>query len=215
MLNSNFFLLVLIITTCIASYSALNNQQFFDRYKFSIGSILKLKQYDRLLSSSFLHADITHLFFNMYTLYIFAPIVISHFNVSIFLLIYFLSVLGGNLLTLYFHKKETYYSAIGASGGVVGVVFAAIAIYPTIELLVFFVIPLSGWLFGILYLFFSIYGMRTQMGNIGHGAHFGGAAIGLLTAILLNIELFYQNQLYITILFVPIVYLAFKMFQEK
>ncbi len=212
--NSNSIVLALIILTSVVSYYGLNNLLFFERYKFSIGAILNRKEYDRLITSAFLHADIGHLFFNMYTLYIFAPIVIEQFSLLIFLIVYFLAVLGGNLLTLFFHKNDYRYSAIGASGGVVGIVFSAIAIYPSIELLIFFILPLKGWLFGILYLFYSIYGMRTQLGNIGHTAHFGGAVIGLLATIFLNVDIFYQNQLYIVILSVPIIYLAVQMIRE-
>ena len=208
-------LLLLIAITSIFSYQALNNISLFDRYKFSVHSIIKNKEYDRLISSAFLHADLTHLFFNMYTLFIFGPIVINQFGIIIFLLIYFLSVLGGNFLTLFLEKNNFYYTAIGASGGVVGIVFSAIVLEPNIQLYLFFILPLKGWLFGILYLFFSIYGMRTQLGNIGHSAHFGGAVIGILIPIILDQSFFYQNQLYISILFIPILYLAIQMRRDK
>jgi membrane associated rhomboid family serine protease len=213
--HMNPIVLSLIVLTCVVSYYGLNNPSFFDRYKFSVGAILYKKEYNRLLTSAFLHADFSHLLFNLLTLYFFSEILIQYFGVIIFLIIYFISILGGGVLTLFLHKKDFYYSAIGASGGVVGVVFSSIAIYPTIDIYLFFALPIKGWLYGILYLFFSIYGMRTQMGNMGHAAHFGGAAVGLLATIILSPVLLFQNQFYIILLSIPILYLAIQMIKER
>ena len=93
-----------------------------------------------------------------------------------FLAIYFGSLLAGSLYSYSYHKKEPYYSAVGASGAVSGVVYSCIMLYPEMELgLILIPIPIPGYIFGVLYLLYSIYGMKNRVGNIGHSAHLGGA----------------------------------------
>ncbi len=87
-------------------------------------------------------------------------------------------------MSLLIHKKETFYWAVGASGGVTGILFAAIAAFPEMELRLFFALPIPAWIFGILYLGYSVYGMKTNLGNMGHSAHLGGAIVGIIIAIL-------------------------------
>lgn len=209
--------LLIIILTAISSYIGFNNRDFFDRYKFNIGAILgKPKQWDRLITSASLHGDYMHLIFNMMTLYFFSDIVLSVFGLWKYLAIYFLSIVGGGLLSLWVHRKDYYYSAIGASGGVVGILFASIALNPHIGIYMFFIpIPIPGWIFGIAYLAFSVYGMQKQTGNIGHDAHLGGAAVGLLMAISFAPLLLQMNALYIGIMIVPLIVLAYFVWRKK
>lgn len=209
--------LLIIILTAISSYIGFNNRDFFDRYKFNIGAILgKSKQWDRLITSASLHGDYMHLIFNMMTLYFFSDIVLSVFGLWKYLAIYFLSIIGGGLLSLWVHRKDYYYSAIGASGGVVGILFASIAINPHIGIYMFFIpIPIPGWIFGIAYLAFSVYGMQKQTGNIGHDAHLGGAAVGLLMAISFAPVLLQMNTLYIGIMILPLIVLAYFVWRKK
>lgn len=209
--------LLIIILTAISSYIGFNNRDFFDRYKFNIGAILgKSKQWDRLITSASLHGDYMHLIFNMMTLYFFSDIILSVFGLWKYLAIYFLSIIGGGLLSLWVHRKDYYYSAIGASGGVVGILFASIAINPHIGIYMFFIpIPIPGWIFGIAYLAFSVYGMQKQTGNIGHDAHLGGAAVGLLMAISFAPVLLQMNTLYIGIMILPLIVLAYFVWRKK
>src|SRR5699024_11815596 len=92
-----------------------------------------------------------------------------------FIIIYLGSLILGNLFSYYFHRNEPYYTAVGASGAVMGVLYAAILLQPNMMLGLFFIIPIPAYLFGIGYLLYSIYGMKKRIGNIGHDAHFGGA----------------------------------------
>jgi membrane associated rhomboid family serine protease len=177
---------------------------FFEKYKFNIGGIKRGEQI-RMISSGFLHADMSHLIFNMLTLYFFADVVIVTIGFVKFLIIYFASLLVGNLLSFYFHKDEYHYSAIGASGAVMGVLYSSIMFYPDMNLYLFFAIPIKAWIFGILYLGYSIYGMKKQLGNIGHDAHFGGAIAGYALTILFAPSIL-ETQLWIVlVLAVPIV----------
>lgn len=79
-----------------------------------------------------------------------------------------------------FHKNDYGYRAVGASGAVTGVLYSAILLQPDMMLGIFFVIPMPAYIFGILYLLYSIYGMKAKNDNIGHTAHFGGAVGGYL-----------------------------------
>ncbi|PHS68285.1 MAG: rhomboid family intramembrane serine protease [Flavobacterium sp.] len=202
----HFAALGIIIANVLFSMKGFDDFSFFEKYKFNIGGIKRGEQI-RMLSSGFLHADMSHLIFNMLTLYFFADIVIITVGFVSFLIIYFASLIVGNLLSFYFHKDENHYSAIGASGAVMGILYAAILFYPDMNLYLFFALPIKAWLFGVLYLFYSIYGMKKQLGNIGHDAHFGGAIAGYVLAILF-VPGILQTQLWIVgVLAVPIVVL--------
>lgn len=209
--------ILIIALTAITSIKGFNDMAFFDRYKFNVGAILgSSKQWDRLITSATLHGDYMHLIFNMLTLYFFSDIIIMVFGLWKYLAIYFLAIIGGGLLSLWMHRKESYYSAIGASGGVVGILFAAIAIAPTMGIYMFFIpIPIPGWIFGIAYLAYSIYGMQSGHGNIGHDAHLGGAAIGLIMAILFEPILLHTNMLYIGIMIIPLIVLTYFVLKKK
>lgn len=208
--------IIIIALTSLTSIKGFNDMAFFDRYKFNIGAISgKSKQWDRLLTSATLHGDYMHLIFNMLTLYFFSGVIIATLGIWQYLIIYFLSIIGGGLLSLWMHRKEYYYSAVGASGGVVGILFAAIAMYPNMTLGVMFIIPMKGWIFGILYLGYSIYGMQTRKGNIGHDAHLGGAVIGLIFAIIFDPIILKVNTLYIGLMVLPLIALAYFVLKKK
>lgn len=191
--------IIIIAANVILSYKGFNDFSFFEKYKFQVGAVQRGEK-TRLFSSGFLHADMQHLLFNMLTLYFFSGRVIYELEVSGFLVIYFGSLFFGNLLSLFFHKNEYNYSAVGASGAVSGIIYSAILFDPWME--INFFIP--GFVFGIGYLLYSIYGMKNRIGNIGHDAHFGGAIGGYIITLLLAPYLFQTNMLMIGLLALPI-----------
>lgn len=213
--NIHFATLAIIIANVLISLRGFKDFNFFEKYKFNIAGIRRGEQI-RMLSSGFLHLDFSHLLFNMLTLYFFADIVIVSIGFVKFLLVYMASLLVGNMLSFQFHKNELHYSAIGASGAVSGILYSAILLYPGMSLYLFFIpIPIPAWLFGILYLFYSIYGMKKQLGNIGHDAHFGGAIAGYVLTLLFVPHII-QTQLWIVVLLaIPIVVLYVLMKQGK
>ncbi len=197
--------LLIIIANVLFSFKGFKDRVFFEKYKFQIGPIINGEKI-RVLTSGFLHVDQSHLFFNMLTLYFFANSVIGHVGVLKFLVIYIGSLLAGSLFALTFHKKEAYYSAVGASGAVMGVLYAAIMLNPDMRLYMFFIpIPIPAYIFGVGYLLYSIFGMKNQWGNIGHSAHLGGAIGGFLLTILLYPQVIVENQTMVLILAIPIV----------
>lgn len=206
--------LLIILVTCIVSYKGFEDRTFFNKYKFHIGSIRSGEQI-RMISSGFLHADWVHLLLNMYVLYSFSQGVISTFGNFSFLLIYFGSLLFGSLLTLTIYKNDYSYSAVGASGAVTGIVYASILLFPESTVGVFFLLPMPSYVFGVLYLVYSIYGMKAQNDGIGHAAHFGGAVGGLVLTVIKMPELLQIEPLLIVGLLVPIGILYFLMKQGK
>ena len=195
-------LIAIILLNVLVSFKGFNDISFFRKYEFHIGSIRSGDQI-RMFSSAFLHADISHLFFNMLTLFFFAPVVVAYMGEISFLLVYFSSLIFGSLLTLLLHKDDYSYRAIGASGAVTGVLYSAILFEPM--MMINFFIP--AYLFGILYLLYSIYGMRAKNDNIGHTAHFGGAIGGYLITLVKEPHMFADNTLTVVALAIPIVIL--------
>lgn len=202
----NIILIAIIVVTALVSWKGFNDQSFFRKYEFHMGSVRAGEQI-RLISSGFLHADIAHLAFNMITLYFFAPVVIGHLGSLSFLIIYFGSLIFGSLLTIMFHKDDYNYRAIGASGAVTGVLYSAILLQPDMMLGIFFIIPMPAYLFGILYLLYSIYGMRAKNDNIGHTAHFGGAIGGYIITLISNPHLVVDHTFMVVLLTIPIIIL--------
>ncbi|WP_163517664.1 rhomboid family intramembrane serine protease [Gelidibacter japonicus] len=205
--NLDLVTIVVIVANVILSFKGFSDRGFFERYKFNVGGIRRGEKI-RVFSSGFLHVDTMHLFFNMFTLYFFAPVVIAYLGTVHFLIIYIASLILGNLLSLYFHKDEYHYSAVGASGAVTGVLYSAILLEPSMQLGIMFIpLPIPAYVFGILYLLYSIYGMKNQLGNIGHDAHFGGAIGGFVVTLILMPSLFQTDLLMVGLLAIPIVIL--------
>ncbi len=202
--NINRAILVLMIANVLVSIKGFKEYAFLDKYKFQVSRILYGEKL-RMLTSGFLHVDWLHLGLNMYALYIFGDIVTDNTSTINFLIIYFGSLLAGSLYSLKEHKKEPYYSAVGASGAVSGIIFAAILLYPDMNIYLLFIpIPIPGFIFGIAYIIYSIYGMKNQVGNVGHSAHLGGAIGGFILTISLNTYLFKYNLTTIMLLAIPI-----------
>ncbi len=174
-----------IAITVIASCIAFGHPELEEKWIFDPERVLAWKQYYRLLTSGFLHADWRHLGLNMVSLYFFGPVLEIILGYQQFLCIYLGSIIGGSLLSLYVHRQHEY-RAYGASGGVCGVIFAHILLWPGSSI-GFFMLPFAipGWLYAILFMAGSFYAMKAGRDNIGHDAHLGGAIVGLLiTAIL-------------------------------
>ena len=206
-MNISIYTLIIIALNALCSFKGFKDRSFFESYKFNIGGIKRGEQL-RILVSGFLHVDLQHLFFNMVTLYFFADHVIHSVGPFYFFLIYFGSLIFGNLLSYYFHKNELYYSAVGASGAVTGILYAAILLYPGMNLYLYFIpIPIPSYVVGVGYMLYSIYGMKSRVGNIGHDAHFGGAIGGYVLTLLIEPQVLETHLWMVLILAVPIILL--------
>jgi membrane associated rhomboid family serine protease len=196
--------LILIIINIAFTYKGFLDFTFFDNYKFEVDKILIDKEYKRLITSGFLHVSWTHLIFNMMTLYAFSGLLENQIGALNFLLIYFTSLIGGEIVALIVHKHHGDYSSVGASGAVCGIIFASIALFPGLGL-GFFGLPffIPSWIYGILYIAYSIYGIKSNKDNIGHEAHMGGALIGMFIAIIIQPTSLTENLLPILVITLP------------
>ena len=193
---------VIIGLTSVVSWLGFRSRSVEDRYIFDPQAILAWKEYYRLVTSGFMHANWWHLLCNMVSLYLFGPILESVFGPRLLLLVYFGSVIGGNLLSLYIHRHHEY-RAYGASGGVCGVIFAYILLFPGARI-ADFLLPVSipGWLYVILFIGVSFLATKdNNRGNIGHDAHLGGAIVGLLVAAALEPKMARANWKILLIVF--------------
>ena len=203
--------IALIILNVAVSLIAFGNFRSFEKLKFRIGDILgPNKEYYRLITSAFVHVNYFHLFLNMFVLHSFSR-ALEYKGISSleFLTIYFVSLIIGNLLPLFIHKNNFNYSAVGASGAVSGVLYASIYLMPNSTLSLYFLISIPAWIFGILYLIYTVWAAKKGNDNIGHDAHFGGAVAGLLIVMYLfpeNIAIHWQI---LIAMFIPIIYFLY------
>lgn len=185
--NSAIIWLLLTVANIVVSMIGFRNRQFFEKYLFSVDSILHEREYIRLISSGFLHGDWRHLIFNMLSFYFFGPALESYWGGGGFLLLYFVSLIGSDILSLYIHRHQGDYRSIGASGAVSGIVFSYVVLTPDAPLR-FLLLPIEipAWLFAILYTMYSMYGMRSRIDNVAHDAHIGGAMAGIIISVILQ-----------------------------
>ncbi len=196
--------LLLFALTFVTSYRGFKDQSFYYKYTFEVDKILIYKDYKRLVTSGFLHINWMHLIFNMVSLYLFSFNVEAYLGGFKFLIVYFSGLIGGNLLSLFIHRYHSDYSAVGASSGVCAIIFASIALFPSMHIGLFF-LPISfpAWAYGLGYVLFSIYAIRSRKDNVGHDAHLGGAIIGMIIALLMHPSSIVENYRPILLIITP------------
>jgi membrane associated rhomboid family serine protease len=172
--------LALLLLTLGITAAAFRDPALRERWMFDPRAILVGKQYERMLTSGFIHADWMHLGMNMLTLYLFGEHIEFAYGWGTLVGMHLGCILGGSLLSLWLHRHHDY-RALGASGGVCGVVFAYIFLLPggTIG---FILLPIHmpPVVYAVLFLVGSYFADRKGRDNVGHDAHLGGAMSGLL-----------------------------------
>lgn len=186
--------LLLILFTGIISFQAFSRYEMIDRLKHFPAREIHRKEYYRLLTSGFIHADWTHLLINMFVLYGFGGYIENYLvqlfgtpkGQIIYLVMYLLNIGIANLPTMVRHAQNYGFSSIGASGAVSGIVFIFILLNPWSILYLFFIVPVPAIIAGVGYLIYSSWAANKGHGRLDHSAHFAGALAGMAMIILLN-----------------------------
>ncbi|HET6994252.1 MAG TPA: rhomboid family intramembrane serine protease [Chitinophagaceae bacterium] len=188
--------LVIVIITCIVSISAFNNHKIMSDLIFYGPAISQRNQWYRMITHGLIHADIPHLFFNMFALYSFGTAVEKVFSANclfgnlgklMFLILYVTALAAASIPDLMKYKDSYHFQSLGASGAVSAVIFASIVVMPKVGVGIIFIpgVRIPGYIFGILYLIISAYLDKRGDSNINHGAHLWGAIYGLLFTVAL------------------------------
>ncbi|MFC1503857.1 rhomboid family intramembrane serine protease [Spirochaetota bacterium] len=152
---------------------------------FNIYMVRNKKQYYRIITSSFIHGSYAHLFFNMFSFYSFAKHMELAYSPYVIGICFFLSTIGGSIFSLIKNRKNPKYTAIGASGGVCGIIYASIFLMESGNIYLMFIpFPISDKVYAVGFLIVSYVLMKRNKDNIGHDAHIGGAMTGVVYAII-------------------------------
>lgn len=187
--------ILIIIITAIISFTANNKPELYQKLLFNPYQVIHNKEWYRLFTHAFIHdkQNIFHLIFNMYVLYSFGNIVESilinemgTMGVIYYLFIYIGGIAVASLPSLVRHKDNYSYNAVGASGAVSAVLFAAIAFMPFTGGIgiIFLPFTINPLLFGVLYLAYEIYMDKRSNDNVAHDAHTWGAVFGFLFTLI-------------------------------
>jgi len=189
----------IIAITVFISYLAFQNRSLMEKLQFNAAKVVHQKQYYRLITYAFIHANWSHLLVNMFVLFFFGQGIERYFGnyfgnraIAYYLMLYFGGILASNLWSLIKQQNNYYYNAVGASGAVSAMLFAFIFFNPWEKLYFMAVIPIPGILFAIGYLFYSYQMSKKSNDNVAHDAHILGAIFGFVFPILLEPSLFKQ-----------------------
>ena len=199
--------IIIIAITTIVSIISFQNDRLFSILLLNPLKFLRKKEYYRILSHGFIHADWMHLIVNMFVLFSFGRAIEGYFDQLKemdylryphlhYLALYIGGIIVSSIPSIIKHRNDSWYNSVGASGGVSAVVFASIFFGP-LNILYLYFIPIPGIVFGALYLIYSQYMAKRNKDNINHDAHFAGSVYGFLYPLLINIGLFkvFLNQL--------------------
>ncbi len=182
---------ILIAITAIVSYLSFNNSQLFNKLAFIPYRVIRSKEWYRLVTHGFVHADLTHLFVNMFTFWSFgtymeATFKYVGFGTGGYLALYFGGMIIASVYDLIKRRNNPHYISIGASGAVSAVLFTSIFFNPWGKILFFAILPIPGIIFGFIYLAYCQYMAKQGGDNINHNAHFYGAVYGFVFPLLLE-----------------------------
>jgi membrane associated rhomboid family serine protease len=189
--------LIIIILTGITSFIVFKQQQFFYKYAFIPSLVKKNHEYYRLISYAFLHADLPHLLFNMFSFFMFGELLEKQLILTYgnligelhFIILYLVGALVATLWPYIRNVDNANYISVGASGAVSSIVFASMLWNPTLEVgIIFLPFYIPAYIFAPLYLAFEYWSLKKGKSNIAHDAHIGGAIFGLIYLGIINVD---------------------------
>jgi membrane associated rhomboid family serine protease len=172
--------LIILVSTLGFSIYGLNNPQFVMWAMLRPYRLFRERQYEKLITSGFVHADWSHLIFNLITFYFFAFPLERRIGTARFVSLYFIGMVLSEIGTCLKHRNNPEYASLGASGAILAVLFASIVYFPQSSLIIFPIpVPIPAPLFAVLYLAYTWWQSKQNVGRVNHDAHFGGALTGL------------------------------------
>jgi membrane associated rhomboid family serine protease len=185
-INSPSATVIFIVTIAISLYTIYKNNRLLYAWVLRPPQVYYNKQFHLIITSGFLHADLMHLMFNMFTFYFFGFNLESAIGTPFFLIIYFGSMILSVISTILKKKDDNNYSSLGASGAISGIVFASVMVSPNSSMMIMPIpIPMPAYIFAILYLIWSYFAAKKANDMINHEAHFWGALSGIILMVLL------------------------------
>ncbi|MDD2634574.1 MAG: rhomboid family intramembrane serine protease [Bacteroidales bacterium] len=192
----NNIILIIVIITGIVTYISWQRRDLFSKLLFSPYLIFKNNEYHRIITHGFVHANWPHVIINMLVFWSFGSVLLVYFDIvwdsfgdMLFIIFYLLAIVFSSFFSLFKHKNNSSYSAVGASGAVSAVVFATIFFDPWNKVYFFGILPIPGIVFGAIYLIYSYRMSKRGSDNIGHDAHFWGAVFGFFFPLILKPQL--------------------------
>ena len=187
-------ILIIVILTVLISYQGFSNANFTEKSLFVPYKLKYQKEYYRVFSHIFIHADFIHLSFNMISLYFLGSLLENEWNYAFgiqanfyLIALYFGGAIAATLWPYFRNAENPAYRSLGASGAVSAVIFAAMLWNPQIELYLFPIpIPIKAYVLAPLYLVFEYYSLKRGGSGIAHDAHIGGALFGILFVLLID-----------------------------
>ncbi len=181
-------LFLIALNAIVSGYCLLADPRLADRLALHVGAVLRGQQYERLVTSGFVHGGFLHFAFNMFTLYSFGRYMELQLGAVAFVVLYVTSLIGSSLLMIAIKRLDLNYSAIGASGAVSGVMFG-FCLFQPFGMLEIFPIPMEipALIFAVVFVGFSIDAARSGiLPGIAHEGHLGGALTGIVLTMLLE-----------------------------
>lgn len=191
------FTLIIIVITSVISVISFNNSSLFGKLMLNPYQVVQRREYYRVISHAFVHADWLHLIVNMIVLYSFGTAIENHFRILEmkgemqnpiiwYTALYTIGIIISSIPSILKHKNNWNYNSVGASGAVSAVLFCCIFFYPTENVKLYAAIPIPSIIFGVLYLVYSQYMSKKSNDNINHDAHITGALFGFTFPIIID-----------------------------
>ncbi|MFD2584892.1 rhomboid family intramembrane serine protease [Pedobacter vanadiisoli] len=176
---------IIFVFTIITSLYAFYDHSLYGKFMLHPYSVSRGHKVWTVITSGLIHADWTHLFFNMFTFMAFAFTLERLIGSFLFGLLYLLALILSDLPTIFKYKENFNYNSLGASGAISAVLFSFILFSPKSGIRILFIpFDIPAYIFGILYLLYCYYASRNSRDGINHDAHFFGALTGLIFTII-------------------------------
>lgn len=178
---------VIMGVTALVSMAAWQRDSWMETMMMSPSRIAEHGEYWRFLTSGFIHADFTHLFFNLFSFYFFGTqleyifsVIFPGFGPWVFLVFYLLGIIVADLPTFFKQKNNHYFNSLGASGAVSATIFAGIMFFPTEKIYLFGIVGIPGIIYAGLFTWYSIEMERRGRDFVNHSAHLYGGLFGVV-----------------------------------